>query len=61
MTADAKPACPDHPKAAVLAARKPGETRRQWICLDCGKQLGDAGPAETGEWESQTVSRGERQ
>ena len=41
-----KPKCPDHPSAVVLSARRPGQDRLQWICMDCGKKLGDAGPVD---------------
>jgi hypothetical protein len=36
--------CPNHPSAGVIPARKPGDERLQWICLQCGQRLGDAGP-----------------
>jgi hypothetical protein len=50
-----KPKCPDHPQAAVLAARKPGDDRKQWVCMECGKRLGDAGPHDDG-WEKMTIA-----
>lgn len=50
----AKPKCPDHPLAGVLPARKPTETNLQWLCLECGAKLGDAGEADFG-WEQQTI------
>lgn len=38
-----KPKCDSHPKATVLKGRLPGDTKYQWICMDCGKKLGFAG------------------
>ncbi len=55
-----KPKCPDHPEASVLAARKPGEDTKQWLCMACGKRLGDAGPADNAGWERQVIDPGER-
>lgn len=49
-----KPKCPEHPDSPVLAARKPGEDRKQWVCLTCGKLLGDAGPRDD-DWEKFTI------
>lgn len=53
-----KPTCPSHPSGGVIAARKPGDDRLQWICLVCGAKLGDAGPRDGGDgWEKQTIDR----
>lgn len=38
--------CPEHPKGRVLTVRKLESTRLCWICMDCGKRLGDAGPVD---------------
>lgn len=38
--------CPKHLKAVILLVRKLGEDRLQWICMDCGKRLGDGGPVD---------------
>ncbi|KKN42414.1 hypothetical protein LCGC14_0713550 [marine sediment metagenome] len=37
------PACPDHPKAKVMVARKPATTEGVYVCVVCGKHLGSAG------------------
>lgn len=38
--------CPEHTEALVLTVRRLNSERLQWICMDCGKRLGDAGPVD---------------
>lgn len=41
-----KPRCPFHPKATVLSLRRISSNRLEWVCMDCGERLGDAGPVD---------------
>lgn len=57
-----KPKCPRDPQGhVVLAARRPGESRRTWFCLTCDIKypLGDAGPSDHNVWEKQVITRDE--
>ncbi len=49
-----KPKCPEHPKAGVLRARTKGN-HSVWVCLRCGKSLGDAGYMSEPEWEESII------
>lgn len=53
-----KPRCPKHPQVTVIPARGTGEFRKQWICLECGARLGDAGPVDF-DWERVHVNDGD--
>jgi hypothetical protein len=50
-----RPKCPEHPEVRVSSAHVPGSDRRVWVCLRCGKKLGDAGPYSPPEWEKQEI------
>lgn len=52
-----KPVCPDHPKGNVTKASKAGTDRSVWVCLTCGKRLGDAGVREEPIREGFTIRR----
>ena len=41
-----KPKCPEHSEGQVMKASQTGTDRSVWVCLTCGKRLGDAGPRE---------------
>ena len=51
----AKPICPDHPEGTVTKASLAGTLRSVWVCLICGKRLGDAGPRQDPVRESFTI------
>ena len=50
---DERPRCPDHPDKRPVNARKPATLIRRWVCLVCGRELGEA-PEQPGddEWEA---------
>ena len=37
------PKCPEHPDGHVMKASIAATYRSVWVCLVCGKKLGDAG------------------
>ena len=55
MSEQVIPKCPDHPDSTIMKASKAGTMRAVWVCLTCGKHLGDAGPREEPIRESFTV------
>ena len=55
----ARPVCPDHPDSRALKARIPTTTRARWVCLKCGKNLGDAGFKAPAQWESTEIGADE--
>ncbi len=50
-----RPVCPDHPGAQVIKASISGMMKSVWVCIICGKRLGDAGPREEPIRDSFTV------
>lgn len=50
------PQCKAHPDAKVLRASVPASDRSVWVCLYCGRKLGDAGPRVEPEVETQYVT-----
>lgn len=50
-----KPKCPDHPTGTIIRASLSGTLRSVWVCLVCGKKLGDAGPRQEPIKESFTL------
>lgn len=49
-----KPKCPEHPNTGVSNAKQVSTGNRVWICLMCGKNLGEAPPHEP-TWEKQVI------
>jgi hypothetical protein len=47
-----KPKCPEHPNATVVSAK--GVGRRDWLCLVCGKLLGEA-PEQPDDHQRETM------
>lgn len=45
-----KPPYPDHPTATVLKAGIAGTNRAKWVCVVCGKKLGETDREEP-KWE----------
>lgn len=56
---DEKPTCPQHPKGNVMRASLANTYRSVWVCLVCGKRLGDAGPRQEPIRESFSISKDE--
>ena len=56
-----KPKCPDHPEGKVMKASKAGTMESIWVCLTCGKRLGDAGPREEPIRESFTIGHKDKE
>lgn len=51
-----KPICLEHPNGAIMRASQPATNKSVWVCLTCGKRLGDAGVRETPVKEDFTIS-----
>lgn len=48
--------CPDHPEAKAIRASIVASDRLVWVCLYCGRKLGDAGPRRKLEVETQYIT-----
>ena len=50
-----KPKCPEHPNSSIIKASIAATNRSVWVCLVCGKRLGDAGPRKYPTKESFSI------
>lgn len=50
-----RPRCPDHPDRRPANARNVAKGKREYVCLTCGRVLGDAPDEGHGRWEAQAI------